>query len=591
LEYLPHDILLVKCESEVTSEQASLIAIKDYKLELSDSINLGKSRIIAYLKQGQLWRNVKLEGKCENIIVLENEKTRIVGIYRGFKNYREPNFDSLGYLFDLLDETCKTTKDLSIIGDFNIDPLRDQLTAHGQKLDSLQIGNGLHQLVNFKTRSRVVRRPSGTVLEESMIDLVLTNKQDNKSITSEPTTSDHRLIFLHLASKIVKPETKKCSIRDWTQLTPRNVARLASGARDPTSFTELSSSFDYLLNKLAPFRVVRTRLPDNIINPKVEKIKKKRDRLYRQYKISQDTHYLEKVRAENKKLKKVITNETKRVFQKKAQGANCKSFWKMVNQLQGKVKDEETSILIDNTLTSDEQSKAEAFANYFEDKILNLTAGMESVSQIGKLQSRPVPFTLKELTESLKFFKTKMSSGPDGVPMRLVKFYAQKRPLVILNVFNQILLHGFPDQWRLARVSPVPKKGDLKLLSSYRPVSNLPSLSKLFERCILHRLMELPNYHDIVGHHQHGFRPGHSTTSCLLQLKDTICNLLDSKENVIVYSLDLSAAFDMLRPDKFVDLMKRKIPEDLLGIIGEFLSRRKFYVEINGKSSLVKRYR
>jgi len=57
------------------------------------------------------------------------------------------------------------------------------------------------------------------------------------------------------------------------------VARLASGAPDPTTFDELSTSFDYLLDKLAPPRVISTRLPENLINPKVEKIKKKRDRL------------------------------------------------------------------------------------------------------------------------------------------------------------------------------------------------------------------------------------------------------------------------------------------------------------------------
>jgi len=142
--------------------------------------------------------------------------------------------------------------------------------------------------------------------------------------------------------------------------------------------------------------------------------------------------------------------------------------------------------------------------------------------------------------------------------------------------------------FQLARVTPVPKKGDLKLVSSYRPVSNLPSLSKLFERCILHRLMKLPNYNDMIGNHQHGFRPGHSTTSCLLQLRDTICDKLDTRDKVLAYSLDLSAAFDMLRPDTFVKLLKNKIPDDLLCILNEFLTARKFYVEINGKTSNVK---
>jgi len=73
-----------------------------------------------------------------------------------------------------------------------------------------------------------------------------------------------------------------------------------------------------------------------------------------------------------------------------------------------------------------------------------------------------------------------------------------------------------------------------------------------------------------------------------MQVKDNICEKLDSKSNVLAYSLDLSAAFDMLRPDTFVNLMKDKIPADLLGILNEFLTDRKFFVEINGKKSCIK---
>lgn len=155
-------------------------------------------------------------------------------------------------------------------------------------------------------------------------------------------------------------------------------------------------------------------------------------------------------------------------------------------------------------------------------------------------------------------------------------------------MFNRILKDGFPETWRTARVTPVPKKGDLKNIENYRPVSNLSSISKLFERCVLHRLMALPNYNSLLGDHQHGFRPNHSTTSCLLQLKDEICEKLDSKQTVLAYSLDLSAAFDMLRPDTFMELMSKRIPRGLLGILGEFLADRRFYVEMENKRSSLK---
>jgi len=366
------------------------------------------------------------------------------------------------------------------------------------------------------------------------------------------------------------------------------VARVISVLPSPNELGHLQSILHTVLDKLAPLRVIRTRLPENMINPKVEKIKKKRDRLYRMYKISQDVHYLNKVRKENKKIKKTITSETKRVFQQKAETSNTKSFWQMVNQMQGKVPSKITTINVNGCPTSCPATLAACFADFFEGKIKKLTKNMPCIRERSKETECMPDFTIKELEDALRYFKTKMSTGPDGLPMRIVKFYAQKRPQVMLTVFNNILKNGFPDCWRIARVTPVPKKGDLKNIENYRPVSNLSSISKLFERCILHRLMALPNYASLLGNHQHGFRPSHSTTSCLLQLKDEICEQLDSKHMVLAYSLDLSAAFDMLRPDTFMELMSERIPRGLLGMLGDFLTDRKFYVEMEKEKSSLK---
>jgi len=100
--------------------------------------------------------------------------------------------------------------------------------------------------------------------------------------------------------------------------------------------------------------------------------------------------------------------------------------------------------------------------------------------------------------------------------------------------------------------------------------------------------MELPNIDSLIGENKHGFRSGYSTTTCLLQLKDAVCDRLDSKENVMIYSLDLSAAFDMLRPDTFKELLNNKISRDLLGVLDAFLTNRRFYVEIDVKTSKIK---
>jgi len=85
------------------------------------------------------------------------------------------------------------------------------------------------------------------------------------------------------------------------------------------------------------------------------------------------------------------------------------------------------------------------------------------------------------------------------------------------------------------------------------------------ERCILNKLNE--TIRPLLGPGQHGFRPGHSTTTCLLEMKDSILNVLDDDMAAVMYRLDLSEAFDMLRKDTF------SIRSSLLITIGESSAR------------------
>lgn len=279
-KYVP-DLFFIN-EAELTQDRIEKVNLRGYTLEIADSITLGlgKARIIAYVNTAAGYKRKKLlEGSQENIIVLESEKVRIIGLYRGFKNYREAGFDSLGYLFNLLEEGCKTSKKLVIIGDFNIDPNRGANTPQGRALDTLIINNSLHQLMDDPTRCRIVKRGESTVLEESTLDLILTT--EDVPVINEVTTSDHNIIGVMLKLKGPRHETKKITIRDWVGLTPRDVARVILVLPPPSELQELELTLHHVLEKLAPLRVIRTRTPGNMINPKVEKIKKKRDRLYR----------------------------------------------------------------------------------------------------------------------------------------------------------------------------------------------------------------------------------------------------------------------------------------------------------------------
>ena len=139
--------------------------------------------------------------------------------------------------------------------------------------------------------------------------------------------------------------------------------------------------------------------------------------------------------------------------------------------------------------------------------------------------------------------------------------------------------------------SPNSQKGPKCHIENYRPISNLCSTSKIFERLILRRMQSLESINkiDLTGKQQHGFKRGKSTATLALQLQSLIARALDDDKYVVMASIDLSAAFDVVNIDL---LMKRLriigLPEDLLYLIEIWLKDRQFYVELNNQTSILR---
>jgi len=91
---------------------------------------------------------------------------------------------------------------------------------------------------------------------------------------------------------------------------------------------------------------------------------------------------------------------------------------------------------------TDPKTLAEKFADFFEEKILKLTSQMPPINVRNREAARMSSFNLTELETSLTFLKTKMSAGPDGIPMQLVKFYTQKK-----TTDSTVNLQQHPDRW------------------------------------------------------------------------------------------------------------------------------------------------
>ena len=110
------------------------------------------------------------------------------------------------------------------------------------------------------------------------------------------------------------------------------------------------------------------------------------------------------------------------------------------------------------------------------------------------------------------------ATGLDKIPCKLLKIAADIVASSLTSIFNQSISVGiFPIDWKLARVSPVFKKGKKSDLNNYRPISVIPIVAKIFEQIIYNQLYKYLNDNSLLTNCQSGFRSLHSTLTALLE--------------------------------------------------------------------------
>ena len=161
------------------------------------------------------------------------------------------------------------------------------------------------------------------------------------------------------------------------------------------------------------------------------------------------------------------------------------------------------------------------------------------------------------------------------------------KPLLL--IIRQVLNTGiFPEKLKIAKVIPIFKKGDEELFSNYRPISILPSISKIIEKVVYQQIYSFFQQNELFFGSQYGFRSNHSTEHAALELADRITSSLDHNETPRSIFLDLSKAFEFDTLDHYIHLNKLKhygIRGESLTFFKNYLSNRKQFVEYDNISS------
>ena len=139
------------------------------------------------------------------------------------------------------------------------------------------------------------------------------------------------------------------------------------------------------------------------------------------------------------------------------------------------------------------------------------------------------------------------SSEADPIPTSLLREMISEIVPLLAKLFHASLSSGVvPSAFKGAKVGPLLKKAglDSNVFKNYRPVSNLPFLSKILEKIVLARLSRHLVGNGLLEPLQSGYRSNHSMETALLKLvNDLLCSADEGKVSVLAL-LDLSSAFD-----------------------------------------------
>ena len=190
----------------------------------------------------------------------------------------------------------------------------------------------------------------------------------------------------------------------------------------------------------------------------------------------------------------------------------------------------------------------------------------------------------------LKIFNkmdNKSSSGYDMFSNKIIKAIKNEISKPLTLIINQMLESGiFPDSLKIAKIIPLYKKRNINSITNHRPISLLPTLTKVFERVIFNQLYLYRDHNNLLSEEQYAFRANHSAELAAIKLADYIVQEIDRKLTPVNIYIDLSKAFDTLNFDILLyKLHYYGITDIALKLLKSYMSNRKQYVKYNVNES------
>lgn len=599
------------CKGKSVSAHGGLIIYLDNKYEFS---------VIKESHESDIWESLLLKisgSNLKNDIILGN-------IYKPPKNNNNNlNINTfITELEPLLHKLNTYSAETILVGDFNINLLK----IHEREIFAVFLETMLQN--SFFPKITLPTRIGSHSC--SLIDNIFCKMSHNSCNTSSgilvSDLSDHFPYFLSINNICTTPVA--CSPK-FVKIRLNNSTRYSSFLNDllrndpyvkldSTPYADPNQNYEilnqhlsHLKNKHLPIKIVKyhkhRHKKSKWITAGLIKSIKYRDKLYQHLKTTSSdspNYNTRKINLStyNGILKKSIREAKTQYYhtQFEKYKHDIKQTWATISNIISRSKRDKSKInelLIDGRKITDEKLMAEKFNNFFVNigpKLVDENKNKNSdVSYHSFLNNRvfcSFHFTLiteSDISKTIKSLQNKTSSGHDGISVKLLKLLAPGLSKSLTLIINQSLLTGiFPNKLKIAKVIPLYKKGDHNIIGNYRPISLLPSISKVFEKIVYNQLYSYFSENDLFYDGQYGFRNNHSTELASIDFIDRILQYLDNKQKPIAIYMDLSKAFDTLNHNILLNKLQfYGVHNTELQFFKSYLTSRMQYVEINDYQS------
>ena len=525
----------------------------------------------------------------ETTLTSKGSSLRMIVVYRpprsAINTHTVSNF--IDEFSDMLTEHITSKCPLLIVGDFNIH-LDNTSDVDACNFLSHMSSCGLTQHVRDSTHEK------GHIL-----DLVITRDTDKlvHDLSIDAKLSDHFIVRFQVDFDKQISDPKAVSYRKLrsVNMSDFELDLKAHDFSNETNIEHVVNEYNVvlgaILDKHAPKKTKTINVDRNApwYNEVIRTAKRERRKLERRWRKNKSNENRDAYAEQRKQVSNMVRIQKTEYFSNLVleNSTNPRGLFKILDSLLHRKKQTVFPPDIPH------ESLATAFSSFFVDKVSKIREGLGGQDvkyECAFSNSTSIPLTSFSFLDSNDIRKIILNSKSttcelDPIPTTFLKACIDTLLPVITRIVNLSMQTGcVPLSLKQAVVHPLLKKIILELiLSNYRPVSNLPFISKVLERCVAKQLITHQTLNDFADCFQSAYKEGHSTETALVRVHNDLLSSIDKKNVVLLLLLDMSAAFDTVDHEILLTRLERcfSINGTAIEWFRSYLTDRSQYVAVD----------